>query len=75
MNSIELKGKKCNLYKQLQGKENEEAFTASFKEANKTLILKLDKGCINMYVWLGPFTVHLKLPQHCLLISYTPIQN
>ena len=53
------------------GKENEEAFTASFKETNKTLILKLDKGCINMYVWLGPFTIHLKLPQHCLLISYT----
>ena len=24
-----------------------------------------------MDVWLGPFTVHLKLPQHCLLIGYT----
>ena len=29
----------------------------------------------NVYVWLNPFTVHLKLSQHCLLISYTPIQN
>ena len=28
-----------------------------------------------LHVWLSPFTVHLKLPQHCLLISYTPIQN
>ena len=26
-------------------------------------------------IWLGPFAVHLKLSQHCLLISYTPIQN
>ena len=25
--------------------------------------------------WLGPFNVHLKLSQHCLLISYTLIQN
>ena len=30
---------------------------------------------IHIYVWLNPFTVHLKLSQHCLLISYTPIQN
>ena len=28
---------------------------------------------IHIYVWLSPFTVHLKLPQ--LLISYTPIQS
>ena len=28
-----------------------------------------------VYVWLSPFIVHLKLSQHCLLISYTPIQN
>ena len=28
-----------------------------------------------MYVWLCPFTVHLKLSQHSLLIIYTPIQN
>ena len=26
-------------------------------------------------VWLSPFTVHLKLSQHCLLIGYTPVQN
>ena len=30
---------------------------------------------IHVYVWLGPFAVHLKLSQHCLLIGYTPIQN
>ena len=30
---------------------------------------------IHVYVWLNPFTVHLKLSQHCLLIGYTPIQN
>ena len=28
-----------------------------------------------LHAWLSPFTVHLKLPQHCLLISCTPIQN
>ena len=30
---------------------------------------------ICVYLWLGPFAVDLKLSQHCLLISYTPIQN
>ena len=25
---------------------------------------------IHVYVWLGPFPVYLKLPQHCLLIGY-----
>ena len=30
---------------------------------------------IHVYVWLSPFAIHLKLPQHCLLIGYTPIQN
>ena len=30
---------------------------------------------VHVYVWLSPFTVHLKSSQHCLLISYTPIQN
>ena len=29
---------------------------------------------IHVYVWLSPFTAHLKLSQK-LLISYTPIQN
>ena len=29
----------------------------------------------NVHVWLSPFAAHLKLPQDCLLISYTPIQN
>ena len=30
---------------------------------------------IHVYVRLSPFAVHLKLSQHCLLMSYTPIQN
>ena len=30
---------------------------------------------IPVYVWLSPFTVHLKLSQCYLLISYTPTQN
>ena len=30
---------------------------------------------MHVYVWLSPFAVHLKLSQHCSLISYTPIQN
>ena len=30
---------------------------------------------IHVYVWVSPFTVHLKLLQYYLLISYTPIQN
>ena len=30
---------------------------------------------IHVYIWLGPFTVHLKLSQHCLLINCTLIQN
>lgn len=30
---------------------------------------------IHVHVWLGPFTVHLKLSQHCLLIGCTPVQN
>ena len=30
---------------------------------------------IYICVWLSPFAVHLKLPQHCLLIGYLPIQN
>ena len=29
----------------------------------------------HVYVWLSPFAVHLKLSQHCSLISYTTIQN
>ena len=29
----------------------------------------------HVYVWLSPLNVHLKLSQHCLLISYTKIQN
>ena len=28
-----------------------------------------------IYVWLSPFTVQLKLSQHCLLIGYITIQN
>ena len=30
---------------------------------------------IHVRVWLGPFTVHLKLSQHCLLTDCTPVQN
>ena len=30
---------------------------------------------VHIYVWLCSFSVHPKLSQHCLLISYTPIQN
>ena len=30
---------------------------------------------MHVYVQLSPFSVHLKLSQHCLLIYYTPIQN
>ena len=30
---------------------------------------------IQVYVWLSPFAIHLKLSQHYLLISYTPTQN
>ena len=28
-----------------------------------------------IYVWLSPFTVHLELSKHCLLIGYIKIQN
>ena len=34
-----------------------------------------EREMIHVYIWLSPFTVCLKLSQHCLLISYTPIQN
>ena len=30
---------------------------------------------LHVYGWLSPFTVHLKLLQHCLLTGYSPIQN
>ena len=34
---------------------------------------------MDVYVWLSPFAVHLKLLQHCssitTLISYMPIEN
>ena len=26
---------------------------------------------IHVYVWMSPFGIHLKLSQHCLLLSYT----
>ena len=35
----------------------------------------LEENGYMLYVWLSPFAVHLRLSQHCLLISYTPIQN
>ena len=34
---------------------------------------KFERGWIHVYVWLSPFTVHLKLPQHCS--GHTTIQN
>ena len=30
---------------------------------------------IHVYIWKNPFTAHLKLSQHCLLIGYTTVQN
>ena len=36
---------------------------------------EFDRERIYECVWLSPFTVHLKLLQYYLLISYTPIQN
>ena len=30
---------------------------------------------IHVYVWLNPFSIYLKLSQHCLFISYIPVQN
>ena len=30
---------------------------------------------IHVCGWLSPFTVHLKLPERCLLVSYAPVQN
>ena len=30
---------------------------------------------IPVYIWLGTFTVHLKLSQHCLVTGYTPIHS
>ena len=27
------------------------------------------------YIWLSPFTLHLKLSQHCLLTGYTTIKK
>ena len=38
---------------------------AVFKRVEKEMVTK----------WLSPFSIHLKLSQHCLLIGYTPIQN
>ena len=29
---------------------------------------------IHVYMWLSPFSVHMKL-SHCLLISYTPVKK
>ena len=30
---------------------------------------------IHVCGWLSPFTVHLKLPERCLLVGYAPVQN
>ena len=38
---------------------------AIFQRVEKEMVTK----------WLSPFSVHLKLSQHCLLIGYTPIEN
>ena len=34
-----------------------------------------ENGHVYVYVWLSPFTVHLKSSQHHLLNGYTPVQN
>ena len=34
---------------------------------------ELGEERIQVYVWLSPFAVHLKLSQHCLLIGSIPI--
>ena len=34
-----------------------------------------EKTDLGVYIWLSPFTGHLKLSQHCWLIGYTPIQK
>ena len=36
---------------------------------------EIGREWIHVYVWRNPFAVHLKLSQHYLLITYTPIQN
>jgi len=36
---------------------------------------EIGREWIQVYVWRNPFAVHLKLSQHYLLITYTPIQN
>ena len=36
---------------------------------------KLGGEWVIIYEWFSLFLVHLKLSQHCLLISYTPRQN
>ena len=38
-------------------------------------LLKSSLLWIRVYVWLSSFAVHLKSPQHCLLIGYTSIQD
>ena len=35
----------------------------------------MEKKWIYVYGWLSAFTVHLKLSQHGLLITYTPIKS
>ena len=35
----------------------------------------LGREWIHVYVRLNPFSIHLKLSQHCLLIRYIPEQN
>ena len=30
---------------------------------------------LHVYMWLGPFAVHLRVSQHCSLIHYTSVQN
>ena len=39
------------------------------------MVDKFGEEWIRVYVWLGPFPVHLKLSEHCLSFGYTAIQN
>ena len=44
------------------------------QESNTTEQLSTARN-MHVYVRLNLFAVHLELSQHCLLISYTPVQN
>ena len=51
--------------KKVGGGDHQSRGAAIFRRVEKEMVTK----------WLSPFSVHLKLSQHCLLIGYTLIQN